>query len=264
MKRNIQLPAISLGAEISAPSLDVLAAWAERQRRIGGDLISFHLEESLKMQAGVDQPAIGGMWYGSRFAECIEGIREGSLIAEAGAIQSPVGEDAGRIVRMRKRVWFAAPAPSALGILDSYYNDDDEFIAALCEVYAGLMREQRDMGAGGHVLITSTPHHDECEALARRKIVFFTPECGISELELLLEYQDTIAVYGRMLEKLIVTITEYEPKRLIIVDPTPEAFSIAREYYDPDGLAAGGYCTSECGTYWKELKTNAVIPKDDE
>lgn len=260
----VQIPVISLGEEVAKPSLDVLAAWAGRQRRIGGDLTSFYLEDSLKKQEVADSPAVGGLWYASRIVEAIEGISNNSLIAEAAALPAPLGEDARRIVRLRKKVWFSAPAPAALGIQDCYYHDEDEFTAALSNVYAKLMREQRDMGAAGHVLFTDAPCHDECEILASRKVVFFAPDCGIGELELLLEYQDTVAVYGMMLERLMGTIAEYEPKRLIIVDPSPGAFSIARDYYDPEGLAAGGYCKGKCGNYWEELKALAVIPKDEE
>ena len=65
------------------------------------------------------------------------------------------------------------PAPHLLGIMDTYYDDKEEWNYAISGTYRTLMRSMRDVGISGYVLICDTLHEPEIEALVRQNVFFF-------------------------------------------------------------------------------------------
>ena len=42
---------------------------------------------------------------------------------------------------------------------------------------------------------------------------------------------------------------------------TGQSINLACSHLDPDQIVAGGYCTEDCGEYWKDLVTAAVYER---
>ncbi|HDR72552.1 MAG TPA: hypothetical protein ENN85_01330 [Methanoculleus sp.] len=259
MKRRRNIPVRALGAEVGLPGADELAAWIGRQHGRPGDLLSYQIDRSLEAQHGIDYPCAGGLFYRSRWERAIAGVEQGRLVADPEPVAGPLAEDAHRIASMRKKAWVAAPAPSMLAIENSFFAGEDEYYAALADVYRRLTREMRDAGVGGHVLIAEAFDPVEIEALTGRKMLLFATKQTPRSLAALLEEQDRIAVFGRELSSLLDLLGEYDVRQLVIVDPAPEHFEAVLEHFDPGSLAAGGYCTESCDRYWNDLAEAAHL-----
>jgi hypothetical protein len=259
MKKRQKIPVRALGAEVETPEAGDLAAWIGRQQGRGGDLLSCQLDRSLEPQRGVDVPCAGGLFYRSRWQEAIAGVEDGSLVADPGPVPGSLIEDALRIASMRKKVWVAAPAPSMLGIENAFFGGEDEYFAALSDVYLRLAREMRDSGVWGHVLIAEAFDPVEIESLAGRRRLLFATRQTPETLAPILEEQDRIAVFGSELPPLLDLLEEYGVRELVIVDPGPEHFEAALEHFDPGDLVAGGYCTRSCDDYWERLASAAHL-----
>jgi hypothetical protein len=259
MKKRRILPVRSLGAEEPDPTISELAPWTRRQRGVTADLISYKLERSLSLQDNIEFPAAGGIYYGARILECVIGQEERVLTAEPGADAIRMIEDARRMKRFRKRTWCSLPAPSMLGLRDGYFDDSEEFEAALCEVYRRLMREMRDAGVQGHILISGKIPATEADELPGNKTFFFSPESTASIIAEILEVQDEIAIPASRLPALIDLLDEYDVRRLILVDAGPTDFALAGEHFDPEDLCAGGYCRSSGKRYWQDRKEAAYL-----
>lgn len=259
MKKRHTIPVRALGAEVGQPAAGELAAWIGRQRGRPGDLLSWQLDRSLEFQQRVDLPCAGGLFCRSRWEEAIAGVEEGKLVADPGPQAKSLIEDATRIASMRKRAWAAAPAPSMLAIENAYFTGEDEYYAALADVYRRLAREMRDSGVGGHVLIAGAFEQVEIEALAGRKVLLFATQQTPATMAAILEEQDRVAVYGRELAPLLDLLEEYGIRQLVIVDPAPEHFEAALERFDPADIVAGGYCTGSCDRYWERLAEDAHL-----
>ena len=174
---------------------------------------------------------------------------------------SAIIEDAAGIVVQKKGAWCAIPAPHVLGLRDEYYHDAAEWSDAICGMYRALMRAMRDTGVPAHVLICDTMQVTELTALANQKAFFFSPENGREQLAKLMEFQHQVAVGKDQLQTVFDLTDEYTLRKIFIIDPDPAAITLARSHLDPDQIVAGGYCTEDCGEYWKTIVAHAVYER---
>ena len=93
------------------------------------------------------------MFTKDRVLECLKGVRDTRVFDDMYIEPKPLIDDAHRLVAQKKHVWYAIPAPDALGITDCYYNDKDEWYDAIYCVYTDLMRAQRDPVLRGMCLL---------------------------------------------------------------------------------------------------------------
>ena len=128
-------------------------------------------------------------------------------------------------------------------------------------VYRDLMRSMRDTGIKGHVLICREIHEPEIESLVRPNIFVFQPEPDRESLACLMEHQRQIAVGRDHVDTVLDLSSEYDLRKIIIVDPDKESIERALECLDPDQVSAGGYCTDTCTDYWKNLVDAAVYTR---
>ena len=251
----------SFGSEVADPSGEELGEWIGTRKGTGGDLISYFLEKSLEPQEGVDVPCAGGRVYRARILESIRGLEGEILTREPSAATGPVEEDAWWGASRRKGLLFCLPAPHLLGILDGYYHDREEFCEGLSACYRQILRAMRDAGVEGHVLIGEHLHDEELEHLAGPRTLFFHPGLTAEELQILLEYQDSVAVPRDLLGNALGLIDEFDLRHLTVLDGRGEDLAAALEHLDPDQISLGGYCTEECRKYWKALVDRSVIPR---
>jgi hypothetical protein len=254
-----RIPIRSFGSEVSDPTVQDLAEWIRKRKGTGGDLTSYLIEESLKPQEGVDLPCTGGRIYQARMLETFTGIEGDALTREPAVNTALVGEDARWGASQRKGLWFSIPGPHLLGVRDEFYHDREEFCDGICSCYRQVMREMRDSGAGGHVLLGEIVHDAELEHLAGPRIFFFYPNLPAEDLPSVLEFQSAVAVPPSMLTAAVELLDEYDLRHLFVVDGKKEDILAASENLDPDQISLGGYCTGTCGEYWKALVARAVI-----
>jgi hypothetical protein len=155
--------------------------------------------------------------------------------------------DAGYRFRM------AFPVPHELGLEDRYFGDPEEVNTALVSQYRRLLREMRDAGVTGHILIYSEPSVPEFESMTGRKVFFFNPGHTRSDLEQLLEYQDTVAISPAGLDLVIDMTGEYKVRNLILVDPSAESVARALQHWEPEHIAVGGFYQGQPDGYWESL-----------
>jgi len=266
MGKKIKIQTRSLGSEPDpCPDLGEVVQWLRTRKGVGADLTGYRLYSTLvpQVSASVEIPCTGGNFYQSRILETIRGIKEMTIIGEPGLEMAFVERDVCDIVAGFGRHWFAMPALCSLGIRDGYYGDDEEFSGVMLQVYRRLMREMRDFGVTGHILIVESPDEEELAVLAGRKTMFFYRYPTREDLESLLEYQRTIAVPGDALEVALSLKEEYTIDRLLLIDPVPGDLEIALSHWDPDSLSVAGYC-DVCGEgYWNTLvegASNVILP----
>jgi hypothetical protein len=251
------------GAEPAVPDVAYLAEWIAEHRGRTADLTSFLFEQSLAPQvdAGISIPCGGGKFVKERICNCLIGVENQKAVDELHTRTEALIEDAAAIFLQKKGSWCAFPAPHMLGITDTYYHDEEEWMNAISGAYRTMMRAMRDTGITGHVLICDAVETAELSALAKQKVFFYQPETDRESLERLLEFQQQVAVSRDRLGTLFEQRDEYEISRIIIVDADEEAVALALSYLDPDQVMAGGYCTGGCGTYWKNLAAAAFYTK---
>jgi hypothetical protein len=260
-RRNLSTRAF--GAEPGIPDVAVLAAWIADHRGTPADIITYLLDQSLAPQlaAGIISPCAGGRFYKNRILECLAGVEEGKAFGEIHLNPHAIIEDAAGIVLLKKATWCALPAPHLLGITDTYYHDEEEWNGAIAGVYHNLMRSMRDTGIKGHVLVCRVIHEPEIESLVRPNIFVFQPEPDQESLACLMEHQHQIAVVRDYVDTVLALSSEYDLRKIIIVDPDEESIERALECLDPDQVSAGGYCTDTCTDYWKNLVDAAVYTR---
>jgi hypothetical protein len=56
-------------------------------------------------------------------------------------------------------------------------------------------------------------------------------------------------------------MNEYTLQKIFITSTDRESINLALDHIDPDQVVAGGYCTEDCGKYWKDLVTAAVYER---
>jgi hypothetical protein len=260
MTKQRTLPTRGFGAEPGMPDIPLLAAWVAEHRGKSGDLISFRLDQSLTPQisAGITMPCSGGKFYQDRIMACLDGIQDNQAVDEISIRTSAIIEDAVSIVAQKKGVWCALPAPHALGIRDSYYDDEDEWTDAITGVYRNLMRSMRDAGINGHILICDKVDDAEISSLARQKVFFFQPEPDRDGLQSLMEYQRQVAISPAHLDIVFDIANEYELHEIIILDADKASIAVALSHLDPDQVVVGGYCRGDCEKYWRSIVEYAV------
>jgi hypothetical protein len=263
MAKRLKLATRALGAEPGMPDVAVLAAWIAENRGTTADIITYLLDQSLEPQisAGIMTPCAGGRFYKNRIMQCLLGVDGRKATGEIGLDPHAISEDAAGIVVQKKGAWCALPAPHLLGITDTYYNDEYEWNDAITGSYRTLMRSMRDVGISGHVLICDTMSEPEIASLVRQNVFFFQPKPDRESLACLLEHQRQIAVGRDQLDTVLDLSSEYDLRKIIIVDPDQQSISRALSCLDPYQVSAGGYCTEMCEDYWKNLVDVAVYEK---
>jgi hypothetical protein len=257
MAKRRNLATRAFGAEPGKPDVAGLAEWIREHRGRVADIITYQLDQSLAPQvsAEIGSPCAGGKFYADRIRQCITGIMDNKAVGEIHIDTPGIIEDAAGIVVQKKGAWCAIPAPHVLGIGDAYYQDKDEWNAAICEAYGTIMRAMRDTGVAGHVLIADRMEDNELASLAWQKAFFFAPGC--KDLAALMEYQKQVAVGKDQLQMLFDLMNEYPVRKIFILDPDPASIGHALSHLDPDQVVAGGYCSKDCGEYWKDLVSSA-------
>ena len=243
------------GGETPIPPLSRLTDRIRDRPGFEADLLTFRLLETLRPQvaAGIGAVAAGGVFYGDRWLAAIGGVRDGVLRDAPFPEPATLGMDARAIAAEVRAPFAAMPAPSALGIVDRHFGDEDEAGAAVRDVCGSLMRAMRDAGAGGHVLLTSSPADDELEDLASPLTFFYCPDAGPDTLDILLDHQRAFALPGRRVAELAGLIDQCGRRPVYLVDPTGEEVAAALEVLDHDNLRIGGFCRAECDPYWQRL-----------
>ena len=279
-----------------APTADELAEWIRepRPKNTPCDLITYYLERQLKAQTGyADILGCGGGFCTSRILESVGGHKSGCATGELYAIAEMMKADAEYLKPLHKAITplnIVLPAPSALGLKDAYYKDIHEFYSAICEVYAKLMREQRDRGVKSHILCADLFAHAELEELSHEKVFFFTPAPTSRQLSSILEYQNAVAIIPAKLPMLFELMNEYEVRDVCLINAAPSDFEQCLEHFDPENIRAGGLENAESGTqpekdaakgtgkdkntdagkdtgndknsFWKDLKEKSYVIRD--
>lgn len=261
MAKRFRLATRGFGGEPGKPDVTALAAWIAEHKGRTADILTYRLDRSLapQLDAGIMAPCAGGRFYGERILSALAGIVDLTAIGELHAETHEIIEDAAGIVVQKKGAWCAVPAPHALGIRDDYYDDEMEWNAAICGAFRTILRAMRDIGVDGHVVICDRVGDAELIALAHQKVFFFEPAPDRESLALLLERQHQVAVQKNYLRMLMSLTDEYTVQKLFIIDPDPQAIALARTHLDPDQIVAGGYCTEEDNTYWKDIAAAAEV-----
>ena len=263
MVKRLKLATRGFGAEPGRPDVAVLATWIAEHRGRTADIITYLLEQSLAPQlaAEIQLSCAGGAFYAGRIRECLRGIKGHWIIDDLSLDPAPVVEDAAGIVVQKKGAWCALPAPQVLRLTDRYYLDNEEHKDAIHAVYNNLMRTMRDTGVAGHVLIAESISEEEVQALARKNVFFFQPSPTRKDLAILLERQRQVAITKEALPTLFELKGEYDFSRIFLMDPDLGSVRLALSHLDPDQISAGGYCTKDCGEYWKDLVAAAVYER---
>lgn len=261
MARRITLPVRSFGSEVGTPTVPEVAEWLKGMRGAEADLTTYRLSRSLDAQEGVTVPAAGGVFYSERWREAFLGMKDGVLVGEPGVDPAVVAGDA-RFVRTRQKdAWFSLPAPHMLRFRDGYMGDAEEFSEAIADGYARLMREMRDQGVRGHVLVADEADPIELEMLAGRKTLFFPRHPERFDLDLLLEYQGDLIIPAKDLNRAGDLMERFRVKRITLLDPEAGDLAATATFADPDMLEVGGYCEDGCPDYWKRLIDRASVPR---
>jgi hypothetical protein len=227
------------------------------------DITTYRLFQSLAPQlaAGIGLPCAGGKFCADRVRASLLGVEGVRATGEIAVHTEALIEDAAGIVVQKRNSWCALPAPHVLGLIDSYYCDDEEWSDAITEAYGAIMRAMRDIGIAGHVLIGDKAEEMEIAALISPKVFFFLPDADRKGFEILMEHQRQIAVLPEQLETVFDLTNEYDLRKVIIVDADAEAITFALSHLDPDQVSVGGYCRDESGEYWKNLVDAAVYAR---
>ena len=288
------------GGTMPAPKADELAKWIQtpRPKKTDCDITTYFLERQLRAQAGfADILGCGGGFYASRLLESIGGHKEGYVNGELYAIPDMVKADAECVKALQKTLGrncsatplnFVLPSPSALKLNDVFYDDIGEYYSAICEVYAKIMREQRDLGVKSHILCADSFAHDELEELSRERVFFCSPAATSRQLSNILEYQTAVAIIPSKLPVLFELMNEYEVREVCLINAKPSDFEPCLEHFDPDCIKAGGTelwqdaktqnetktkrqtepetekesAAESMTAFWKDLKENSYLMRD--
>lgn len=258
MKR-IAVRTRSFGAEIGTPTVDDLASWIPEKRGLGGDLTAYQMERSFGLQKRVDFPCAGGRFYAQRTLDCLVGIEGTMVTGDVGVRADEAVADVRALADRQKDLWFAMPAPSLFGFADRYFGDEDEMTEEVVHAFGRLMREMRDAGAGGHVLIAEEAGEIEMEELAGKKVCFFPLKRDLPRLSGLLEHQTTLITDPAGIEEAGRLADEYDVRELALLHPTHEDLMAALGHFDLDEITAAGYTLEGEEEQWKSLREEAYI-----
>lgn len=253
------MPVRSFGSEVGMPTVPEITGWLKEVKVVEADLTTYRLGRSIDAQEGVTVPAAGGIFYSERLRGAFPGVIDGVLVGEPDVDPAAVVADAHYILTRQKGAWISLPAPHMLGVRDGYIGDEEGFSEAIATSYIRLMREMRDAGVQGHILIADEADAIELDLLAKRKTLFFPRAPETFDLELLLEYQDRLILPAKDLNRAEDLMERFHIKRLILLDAETEDLAAATALADPDMLEVGGYCEENCPDYWKRLRERVFI-----
>ena len=259
MNKRRNLPVWSFGGEEPNPDLTALAAWAGRQKGAACDLLSFKIEHSLRDQAGLDRLAYGGMYYADRMRESLGGIRSGFLREEPWICPDSLSDDAKRAAAVSRKVWAVMPSPLHLKIEDGVYFDREEYESALCRMYDLLMREIRDAGVYGTIIIGEQFSSVERELLSGRRVLLHSLSGTSRSLSGILEVQNSLSLSAKRLGILPDLLDEYEVRSISVIDGTEMDFAGLLSYFDPDDMSAGGFSSGGGKEYWDGVREHAFV-----
>lgn len=261
MAKKLIFPTRSFGSDAPPAELAELSGWAGSRSGKGGDLLLFRVEKTLTPQinANIGMPCAGGPFYDERILECTRGVQEGLVTGELWLEPGLVQADSYAIRACSPGAWCALPAPSLLGLKNEYYGDDEDALHAICSHYQAIMREMRDRGVAGHVLLAEQALEEEMERLSGRKSFFYLTENSEDALSILLERQRDVAVGPGDLEILASLSDEFRIGTVALCDPDHGSLKRLLEWRDRDQVMVGGYCREECGEYWKKLVESSAI-----
>ncbi|WP_165077144.1 hypothetical protein [Methanogenium sp. MK-MG] len=259
MNKIRHLPVRSFGGEEPDPDISHLAAWTGRQKGVVCDLLSFKVERSLQDQAGLDRPAYGGMYYADRLRDSIGGIRSGFLREEPWIRPESLCDDASRAVAFSRKVWAVLPSPLQLKIEDGIYHDREEYESSLCNIYRLLMREMRDAGVYGTIIVGEQFSSLERELLPGRRVLLHSLSGNSRAIAGILEVQNSLSLPAHRLSVIPDLLDEYEIKSLTVIDGTEKDFSGLLSYVDPEDLTAGGYSSGGGREYWEGVSAHAFV-----
>ncbi len=257
MRRNLSV--LSFGGEEPDPSLPTLAAWAGRQKDVECDLLSFKVERSLGDQKGIDRLAYGGLFYTDRLYDSIGGIRSGFLCEEPWARPAALRADASRAVAFSRKVWAVLPSPTHLKIEDGIFSDREEYESALCRMYGLLMREIRDTGVYGTIIIGDQFSPVERELLPGRRVFLHSLTGSSRAVSGILEVQSALSLAAHRLSVIPDVLDEYEIRSLSVIDGTEKDFSGLLAYFDAEDLTAGGLSVGGGKKYWEGVSAHAFV-----
>jgi hypothetical protein len=262
MSKKIKFQTKSLGSEPD-PSQDKeeLVSWIRSRAGRGGDLTRYMFQKPLSYQrdAEVDIPCAGGIFYRDRLVECLAGIDNGQITGELGLDPGLLKADISEVIKKPNPLWVAMPSPGQLGITDEYYGDPEEASRNMYFWFRRVMREMRDSGADGHVLICDHVVPEELESLCGKKILFYLTDPDQEGLETLLEHQRSVAVSYADLDLVVSLKEEYPVDNLVLIDPTNAGLEKSLAHWETDQVKAGGYCRENCPGYWKNIVHEAVF-----
>ena len=259
MNKRRSLPVWSFGGEEPDPDLSTLAAWAGRQKGGVCDLLSFKIESSLKDQSGLDRLAYGGMYYADRMCDSIGGIRSGFLREEPWMCPEYLCDDASRAVSLSRNVWAVLPSPLHLKIEDAVFHDREEYESALCSIYRLLMREIRDAGVYGTIIVGEQFSAIERELLFGRRVFLHSLSGGSRAVSGILDLQSSLALPAHRLSVIPDLLDEYDIRSLTVIDGTEKDFSGLLSYFDPEDLTAGGLSSGGGRKYWEGVSSHAFV-----
>lgn len=245
---------VAYGGEPNTPDIAAITIFLHeypQYKKKNFDLISYHIATQIlaEKEAEIEEIGSGGLFVKSRVEEAIC-FDEWQL-----ADPTWLMHDADQISSLSKHARYCLPAPNVLSPI--YNNEDDERYYSLCKQYQTIMREMRDRGIYGHVLIATQVDETLCEELiGRRSLVFVTRNAKREDIECVLEYQQNISLYNSsILESLL---DQYSISTVTLINPTEHDLTIATEHLDEEKIRIGGY---NDGT-WKEEKREYVVEKE--
>jgi hypothetical protein len=265
MKKSLKFQTVSLGSEYSGePDMNALKEWIGERHHKGGDIILFRLLSMVGIQkaAGIDELCAGGLFYRERMLECLKGIDEGVIMGEIDFDPDPVIADITELLGGGFRCRMALPSPHEYGLKDQYFGDIEEANTAFFSMYRRFFREMRDAGVTGHVVIYHDPLVEAFESMKGRKVFFFNPAHRRPDLEMLLEYQDSVAIAPSGLDLVIDMTGEFKVRNLVLIDPSRDAIALALQHWEPEHIALGGYNPGLHGTYWETLVSDSTYTRD--
>ena len=257
LRRNLSV--LSFGGEEPDPDVPTLAAWAGRQKDVACDLLSFKIERSLGDQKGIDRLAYGGEFYKDRLYDSLGGIRSGFLCEEPWARPEFLRADALRAVTFSRKVWAVLPSPTHLKNQDGIFSDREEYESALCRVYGLLMREIRDAGVYGTIIIGEQFSPIERELLTGRRVFLHSLSGSSKAISGILEVQSALSLPAHRLSVLPDVLDEYEIRSLSVIDGTEKDFSGLLTYFDVNNLTAGGRSPEGGKKYWEGVSAHAFV-----
>lgn len=256
--RTLTFPVRSLGSllptDIDVPAL---SAWISERRGKETDLITWHIETTLKDQLPtVESPAAGGDFYAGRILDACGNVDEGRVTLEFDPNPREILSDVTLAQTIRKKCWWSLPSPSALNITDAYFGDVEEYTSALSETVSSLCRSMRDAGIPGHILTTEHPGEIELEYLSGKRYLWVVAGSSLSTI---LEIQKDIVLKKGEVSLLPDLLNSYEIRNVYLQDADEASVHAVLQHLDPEYIYLCGVGPEEGRTeYWKKLAALTV------